>query len=1519
MATSLEASLKLRDQFTSVLKKIDGGLKSTAQSMGSFKQKVSGPARAMQQFGQKVQSVMSKVNNSIKSGMSSASNVVQSSTTRILSIFGNFGNRISSVFSSAFNGIKSKFSSIATVMGSAMSSAKSRVVSGFSAATSAVKNGVSRIGGFLKQSGNAFKQYGNDVKNSLDKMKSSATSATSGFKSMVAAIGVTKAIGTAINVVKGSVEGAVERFDTLNQFPKMMQAVGFSADQAANAKNKLVEGIDGLPTTLGEVVSTTQRIATMTKDLDGATKTTLALNNAFLASGSDSNKAAQGLEQYIQMLGKGKVDMQSWRSLQDTMGVALNEVAESFGFAGRSAQNDLYKALQDGNITFDQFNNRIIKMSEATGGFAERALIGSEGIKTSFKNIKTAVTNGVEGSIRKIDSLVEKMTGKNIAQNLNGLKQKVKDVFGFINGVDGKAGLLDKLPGMIQKVMPYVNALKDGFKRMGEPIGQAVDAVRKSLSKLTGGFGSKESVGGFQGFVDSIVDGVSKLAKFVEKNSDSIAKFITMLPKIAAAVVGFKIGKSALTPLLNFSSGLFGILKATGKLGGGLGKAFFGMFKKMPSSKPGKGVENALQPVTSFTDSLKSFAKTAGKLAVVFVVIKLVEQAAEAIKQLNDKVPSDMGDFSKKLANLGLALAGMGLFVRQVGKFAEKNPKVAIAGLTMTAAISGELMLTAEAIKQIGNKVPNDIKGFAKKIANMGIALEGMASLVGITGRIVTKNPTAAIAGLAFLALVSAELILAAEAMSQINAKAPSNMGDFASKMANIGIALGGLSILVGVAGLLVAADPIAAISGLAFVALIALELMLAAEAIQQINEKVPSDIGDFASKMANMGIAIGGFSLLAIVIGAFVASGVGALVLGGGLLAVAAVALDLMLVAEAMQQLDQKVPEDMSSVNTKIDGMVQVIQKFSSSNLGSIMGVFNNLVGLINTAVVSAVIQQFVDLSTELEKLMEVEVPDGVKEKINEFEEVIKSLDGTSFEELLDHLVQAVDLMVVNESLQELVDISNQFKVLEGVKFDKTKVETAVTDIQEMIDFLSNGQGNIFSKIADIFGKSLDIGVFATANEAFSQLVQIGNSLVTLEGTEFDKTVVEEKVKAINRIIELLGTSNLVELVGTMIKKAQLTEVKDALDEMYLLVEPINKIAGETVEGLKAAVSIGMIKGIIEQIGTANLIEYFGTMIKAAQLTEVKESLDTLYELIEPINKLAENPIDAGASAAITNIKKVVAQLSNFPQTVGIEGLQAIKSTFDELNNGLGNFVSNTQTNLSGLTSTASVFTATMNAMKLVVVVTMVSITQSATVGMQQFIAAIAKGMVMASAKIVTGGAMMASSARSIYGQMFSAGSYVMQGLASGIQAGSGSAVAAAKSVADQVASTVRKALDIHSPSRVMIGIGEFVTQGLAKGILAAQNLVANASQMIARAAVPEELGSLSASGNISSNVYLDDDEISRLSASASQTVVVENKQVVPQVTLIVETKDGQPIDEEGLLQRLENKVIELMDSDMS
>ena len=292
-----------------------------------------------------------------------------------------------------------------------------------------------RAGEVASQSGNGFIKLKDHIASSSQKAKESA----SGFEKLKASIKnfsagavAFKTVSAGLDLMKSSLDKAIDRFDTLQRFPKVMQSLGHSSKDVAASTKLLSEGIEGLPTTLDTVVSTTQKLTSMTGDLKQSTKLTIALNNAFLASGASTEDASRGLQQYTQMLSAGKVDMQSWKTLQETMPYALQKTAESFGFAGASAQKDFYAALQSGQITFKDFSKRLIELNNGTNGFAEMAKKNSEGIKTSFGNIVNAVAKGIANVIDAFDKMSKAVTGKSIAQNLDGIKAVVNNVFASI-------------------------------------------------------------------------------------------------------------------------------------------------------------------------------------------------------------------------------------------------------------------------------------------------------------------------------------------------------------------------------------------------------------------------------------------------------------------------------------------------------------------------------------------------------------------------------------------------------------------------------------------------------------------------------------------------------------------------------------------------------------------------------------------------------------------------------------------------------------------------------------------------------------------------------------------------------------------------------------------------------------------------------------------------------------------------------------------------------------------------------
>ncbi len=279
---------------------------------------------------------------------------------------------------------------------------------------------------------------GNKVKvlnDELDKTAQKGDRGSDSLKKFAFGGAAFKLASKAVDLLTDSLGGAIQRFDTLESFPRVMQAMGHSTEDVTRSTKKLAEGIEGLPTTLNEVVGTAQRLTSITGDINKSTDLTLALNNAFLASGSSSADASRGLQQFSQMLSAGKVDMQSWKTLQETMPYALQKTAESFGFAGQSAQNDFYTALKEGQLTFDQFASKLIELNGGVGGFAELAKSNSKGIQTSFGNLKNAIVKGVANTIKALDDLTKAATGKTIAENFDALKVIINAAFSVIVNV----------------------------------------------------------------------------------------------------------------------------------------------------------------------------------------------------------------------------------------------------------------------------------------------------------------------------------------------------------------------------------------------------------------------------------------------------------------------------------------------------------------------------------------------------------------------------------------------------------------------------------------------------------------------------------------------------------------------------------------------------------------------------------------------------------------------------------------------------------------------------------------------------------------------------------------------------------------------------------------------------------------------------------------------------------------------------------------------------------------------------
>lgn len=303
-------------------------------------------------------------------------------------------------------------------------------------------------------------------------------------KSIVAGVGVTKALGAAMNTVTTSLDGAITRFDTLHSYPKVMNSLGFSTDAAKASVSKLNASVQGLPTSLSDIVKSAQSLTSVTGNMSKATDTAIALNHALLASSASTEDVSRAQQQYSQMLAVGKPDMQSWRTLQETMAPALTKTAKKLGIVSGNT-TELYNAMKNGQITFDQFNAALIECDTEAGGFAETALSASKTIRTGFTNIKSAVENVEMRIISAFNNILDSQGFGSFVDILDKVKSSIYSISGaFMETKDGidytfKPAILQDFMSAINTMKTKVRSAMNAFKDTG-----AIQEAQKALNKF---------------------------------------------------------------------------------------------------------------------------------------------------------------------------------------------------------------------------------------------------------------------------------------------------------------------------------------------------------------------------------------------------------------------------------------------------------------------------------------------------------------------------------------------------------------------------------------------------------------------------------------------------------------------------------------------------------------------------------------------------------------------------------------------------------------------------------------------------------------------------------------------------------------------------------------------------------------------------------------------------------------------------------------------------------------------------
>lgn len=343
-----------------------------------------------------------------------------------------------------------------------------------------------------------------------------------GFAAKVGAVaGIASTVFSKVaSVVTGSLNSAISRADQMNNFPKVMKNLGYSSEDAAASIKKISSALDGLPTTSSAMTGMVQQLAPLTSNLDQATNIALAFNNAMLAGGASTMEQENALTQYTQMLSAGKVDMQAWRSIQAAMPGQLNQVAEAMLGAGKNS-NDLYEAMKNGSISFDDFNKKVMELNQNGFGkyasFAQQAKDATQGIGTAMENVQNRVAKAVQ-------KVIEAVGVENIAGAINGFSSQ----FGKIG--DAAAGMVTGVKGWFgkaaQAAQPLVSIWQSDFGQLG--------VYLKGLASNAQAFGGSlldvvTNGGGLQNFLTALNNIISPLVNWWITLTRNVSIFIGTL------------------------------------------------------------------------------------------------------------------------------------------------------------------------------------------------------------------------------------------------------------------------------------------------------------------------------------------------------------------------------------------------------------------------------------------------------------------------------------------------------------------------------------------------------------------------------------------------------------------------------------------------------------------------------------------------------------------------------------------------------------------------------------------------------------------------------------------------------------------------------------------------------------------------------------------------------------------------------------------------------------------------------
>lgn len=308
----------------------------------------------------------------------------------------------------------------------------------------------------LMSLGDEAEKSGAKMSTSFSQPEPKANLLTGSVGKLSAAMLITKGATTALSMAKGSLDGAFGRIDTLNNFENTMTRLTGSSEEAAAGMEGVRDVVVGTNYMLDSAAQTVQRLVMQNGSLEQSTKSYQIWGDAVAMYGDGAAETMDNvMDAMIQMRATGTVNM----AQMDRMvrrGVDPWKIYEDA--TGMSMQS-IRDALRDGEISANEFFDTVEQaMRDGGNEFTSVSGMAQQAGDTwagSFANMATATSRGTANIIASMDEAFSETRFGSMKENIQGFGKTFE---GALNGI---AGVIPPVVSAVDTMAGGVIAVKD--------------------------------------------------------------------------------------------------------------------------------------------------------------------------------------------------------------------------------------------------------------------------------------------------------------------------------------------------------------------------------------------------------------------------------------------------------------------------------------------------------------------------------------------------------------------------------------------------------------------------------------------------------------------------------------------------------------------------------------------------------------------------------------------------------------------------------------------------------------------------------------------------------------------------------------------------------------------------------------------------------------------------------------------------------------------------------------------------